>query len=292
MASESEIFKDQAGAGGVWDGSFTQIGDWTVTSTIGEGCDSKVVKGTNQKTGQLAAIKLVNIRELARKENKSLNHIRERITREARILQGLDHPNIVKLYDYYEHDGKIAIVMEFVERGELLSYIGPEGAPETEVRDVFVQILEALEYCHQHQVVHRDLKLENLLVDKNYNIKILDFGFSNFISSDSFRMKTLCGTLMYLAPEIFLGKQYNGPPVDVWALGVILYAMLTGRFPFADTPQLPRDVVNGNYVIPHKISKDARKLLRGMLCLKPEKRLTIAEILEHPWIKASEKRKK
>ena len=135
------------------------------------------------------------------------------------------------------------------------------------------------------QVVHRDLKLENLLVDKNYNIKILDFGFSNFISSETFRMKvffffffssssppppfffffffffdisspkTLCGTLMYLAPEIFLGKQYSGPPVDVWALGVILYAMLTGRFPFADSPQLPRDVVNGNYVIPHKVSK-------------------------------------
>lgn len=99
---------------------------------------------------------MVNIRELARKENKSLNHIRERVTREARILQGLDHPNIVKLYDYYEHDGKIAIVMEFVERGELLSYIGPEGAPENEVRDVFVQILEALEYCHQHQVCYSD----------------------------------------------------------------------------------------------------------------------------------------
>ena len=75
------------------------------------------------------------------------------MTREARILHGLDHPNIVKLYDYFEHDGKIAIVMEFVERGELLSYIGPEGAPENEVRDVFLQILEALNYCHQHQVI-------------------------------------------------------------------------------------------------------------------------------------------
>mmetsp|Transcript_13140 Transcript_13140/g.20233 ORF Transcript_13140/g.20233 Transcript_13140/m.20233 type:complete len:288 (+) Transcript_13140:90-953(+) len=275
-----------------WDGNFEVICDWKVISTVGEGCDSKVVKAIHQNNGTTAAIKLINIRELARKENKSLAHIRERVTREARILHGLDHPNIVKLYDYFEHDGKIAIVMEFVERGELLSYIGPEGAPENEVRDVFLQILEALNYCHQHQVVHRDLKLENLLVDKNYNIKILDFGFSNFISSESFRMKTLCGTLMYLAPEIFLGKQYNGPPVDVWALGVILYAMLTGRFPFADTPQLPRDVVNGNYVIPHKVSKDARKLLRGMLCLKPEKRLTIPEILEGSWMKSAKKAKK
>mmetsp|Transcript_18110 Transcript_18110/g.51079 ORF Transcript_18110/g.51079 Transcript_18110/m.51079 type:complete len:282 (-) Transcript_18110:14-859(-) len=263
-----------------------KVGNWIIDSFIGSGCDSAVYKAHHETSSEEAAIKVVDIRELAKKEGKPLSKIRERVTREVKILHALDHPYIVKLYDFYEKDGILAIVMEFVSRGELLSYIGPKGGPENEVRNVFKQLLEAVQYCHDHNVIHRDLKLENLLVDKNYNLKVMDFGFANFSATKTMRMKTLCGTLMYLAPEIFLGKQYQGPPVDVWAMGVILYAMVTGRFPFADTPELPRDVVKGNFRIPSKLSKDLRKLLAGMLSLDPNKRATIKDIWESSWMQA------
>tara|TARA_R110002050_G_scaffold232286_4_gene368030 strand:+ start:350 stop:790 length:441 start_codon:yes stop_codon:yes gene_type:complete len=138
---------------------------------------------------------MVDIRELAKKEGKQLAQIRERVTREVKILHSLDHPYIVRLIDYYEKDGILAIMMEYVSRGELLSYIGPEGAPEDEVRDVFAQLLEAVEYCHNHQVIHRDLKLENVLVDANYNVKVMDFGFANFSVSKQTRMKVTANNL-------------------------------------------------------------------------------------------------
>ncbi|KAG8519004.1 Serine/threonine-protein kinase SIK2, partial [Galemys pyrenaicus] len=156
---------------------------------------------------------------------------------------------------------------------------------ECEARRKFWQILSAVDYCHERKVVHRDLKAENLLLDNNMNIKIADFGFGNFFKSGEL-LATWCGSPPYAAPEVFEGQQYEGPQLDIWSMGVVLYVLVCGALPF-DGPTLPilrQRVLEGRFRIPYFMSEDCEHLIRRMLVLDPSKRLTIAQIKEHKWM--------
>ena len=142
-------------------------------------------------------------------------------------------------------------------------------------------------YLHGMHITHRDIKLENVLLDGARNTKLVDFGFS--VCSHHKRLKVFCGTPSYMAPEIVLRREYFGPPVDIWSLGVLLYALLCGRFPFSASnyPSLYRKIARGRFQMPEYLSHSVRDLLTGMLCLDPMKRYTVAQIKRHPWCNAA-----
>ncbi|XP_010115281.1 PREDICTED: serine/threonine-protein kinase SIK2, partial [Chlamydotis macqueenii] len=210
----------------------------------------------------------------------------EKIYREVQIMKMLDHPHIIKLYQVMETKSMLYLVTEFAKNGEIFDYLASHGRlSESEARRKFWQILSAVEYCHGRKIVHRDLKAENLLLDNNMNIKIADFGFGNFYKSGE-PLTTWCGSPPYAAPEVFEGQQYEGPQLDIWSMGVVLYVLVCGALPF-DGPTLPilrQRVLEGRFRIPYFMSEECEHLIRRMLVLDPSKRLTIAQIKEHKWM--------
>ncbi|XP_025896773.1 serine/threonine-protein kinase SIK2 [Nothoprocta perdicaria] len=201
-------------------------------------------------------------------------------------MKMLDHPHIIKLYQVMETKSMLYLVTEFAKNGEIFDYLASHGRlSESEARRKFWQILSAVEYCHGRKIVHRDLKAENLLLDNNMNIKIADFGFGNFYKSGE-PLTTWCGSPPYAAPEVFEGQQYEGPQLDIWSMGVVLYVLVCGALPF-DGPTLPilrQRVLEGRFRIPYFMSEECEHLIRRMLVLDPSKRLTIAQIKEHKWM--------
>ncbi|XP_019342748.1 serine/threonine-protein kinase SIK1 isoform X2 [Alligator mississippiensis] len=200
----------------------------------------------------------------------------------------LNHPHIIKLYQVMETKDMLYIVTEFAKNGEMFDHLTSNGhLSESEARKKFWQILSAVEYCHSHHIVHRDLKTENLLLDANMNIKLADFGFGNFYKSGE-PLSTWCGSPPYAAPEVFEGKEYEGPHLDIWSLGVVLYVLVCGSLPF-DGPNLPtlrQRVLEGRFRIPYFMSQDCETLIRRMLVVDPTKRITIAQIKQHKWMQA------
>ncbi|XP_043356937.1 serine/threonine-protein kinase SIK2 isoform X4 [Dermochelys coriacea] len=185
-----------------------------------------------------------------------------------------------------ETKSMLYLVTEYAKNGEIFDYLANHGRlSEPEARRKFWQILSAVEYCHSRKIVHRDLKAENLLLDNNMNIKIADFGFGNFYKSGE-PLTTWCGSPPYAAPEVFEGQQYEGPQLDIWSMGVVLYVLVCGALPF-DGPTLPilrQRVLEGRFRIPYFMSEECEHLIRRMLVLDPSKRLTIAQIKEHKWM--------
>ena len=176
--------------------------------------------------------------------------------------------------------------MEFASGGEVFDYLVAHGRmKEKEARAKFRQIVSAVEYLHQMHIVHRDLKAENLLLDADMNIKIADFGFSNeFVPGN--KLDTFCGSPPYAAPELFQGKKYDGPEVDVWSLGVILYTLVSGSLPFdgQNLKELRERVLRGKYRIPFYMSTDCENLLKKFLVLNPTKRSSLEAIMRDKWM--------
>ncbi|XP_004681624.1 PREDICTED: MAP/microtubule affinity-regulating kinase 3 isoform X4 [Condylura cristata] len=200
----------------------------------------------------------------------------------------LNHPNIVKLFEVIETDKTLYLIMEYASGGEVFDYLVAHGRmKEKEARAKFRQIVSAVQYCHQKRIVHRDLKAENLLLDADMNIKIADFGFSNEFTVGS-KLDTFCGSPPYAAPELFQGKKYDGPEVDVWSLGVILYTLVSGSLPFdgQNLKELRERVLRGKYRIPFYMSTDCENLLKRFLVLNPIKRGTLEQIMEDRWVNA------
>ncbi len=172
----------------------------------------------------------------------------------------MNHPNIVKIFEAFETEHHVYLVMEYVAGGSLHSYLKERSnrrLDEEEAKRIFKQILTALQYCHRKSIAHRDIKLENILLDEDKNVKLIDFGFSTCIPNDK-KIKMFCGTPSYMAPEIVAKIEYAGPPADIWASAVLLYALMNGCFPFrgATDKELYRRIQRGTFVLHNQYVTD------------------------------------
>uniref|UniRef100_A0A673I2J3 MAP/microtubule affinity-regulating kinase 3 n=1 Tax=Sinocyclocheilus rhinocerous TaxID=307959 RepID=A0A673I2J3_9TELE len=258
---------------------YPHIGNYRLLKTIGKGNFAKVKLARHVLTSKEVAVKIIDKTQL---NSSSL----QKLFREVRIMKFLNHPNIVKLFEVIETDKTLYLVMEYASGGEVFDYLVAHGRmKEKEARAKFRQIVSAVQYCHQKCIVHRDLKAENLLLDADMNIKIADFGFSNEFTVGN-KLDTFCGSPPYAAPELFQGKKYDGPEVDVWSLGVILYTLVSGSLPFdgQNLKELRERVLRGKYRIPFYMSTDCENLLKKFLILNPTKRGSLEQIMKDRWM--------
>jgi calcium/calmodulin-dependent protein kinase I len=260
-------------------------------TVLGEGASAIVRKGIKRDSGETYAIKIIDKSQMGENELESLYN-------ELKIMSIIDHPNIVRVYEYYECHGVVFIVMELMSGGELFDKIVEyEHYTEKQAAETFRPIVDAVRYCHKLGIVHRDLKPENLLYssnEENAMIKVSDFGFAKFlIPKSKEQLFTACGTPSYVAPEIIESKGYDAK-VDCWSLGVILYVMLCGFPPFYadDNNTLFNMIKTADFEFhsPYwdNVSENAKDLIKKLLVVEPEKRLNTEEILKHPWLTQTE----
>lgn len=258
-----------------------QVGFYEIIRTLGKGNFAVVKLAKHKVTKTQVAIKIID------KTRLNASNL-EKVYREVQIMKLLNHPHIIKLYQVMETKDMLYIVTEYAKNGEMFDHLTSNGRlSEDEARKKFWQILTAVDYCHRHHIVHRDLKTENLLLDVNMNIKLADFGFGNFYNAGE-ALSTWCGSPPYAAPEVFEGKEYEGPQLDIWSLGVVLYVLVCGSLPF-DGPSLPalrQRVTEGRFRIPFFMSQDCENLIRKMLVVDPARRITVAQIKQHRWMLA------
>eukprot|EP01137_Pigoraptor_chileana_P036195 Opistho-2@31370 len=255
------------------------IGNYRLEKTIGKGNFAKVKLAKHVLTGEEVAVKIIEKAEL---NEASL----AKLFREVRIMKLMDHPNIIKLYEVIDTPARLYLVLEYAAGGEVFDFLVAHGKmKEKEARSKFRQIVSAVQYCHAKHVIHRDLKAENLLLDADFNIKIADFGFSNMYTPGN-KLDTFCGSPPYAAPELFQGKKYDGPEVDVWSLGVILYTLVSGSLPFdgQNLKELRERVLRGKYRIPFYMSTECEQLLKKFLQLTPARRATLEQVMDEPWM--------
>lgn len=261
-----------------------RLGEYEVLKNIGEGSFGHVKLAIHTLTGQKVALKYFS---KARIKSMKLG---ARVTREIQYLRLLDHPHIIKIYEVINTTTDIIMVIEFAG-SELFDTLAKHGRlPEETARSIFQQLVSAVAHSHKYKVIHRDLKPENILIDWSGpvpDVKVIDFGLSNVMTDGDF-LRTSCGSPCYACPEVISAKVYAGPEVDVWSIGVILYLMLAGRLPFEDenTQTLMDKICTGRYHMPSSIPPDAAHLIRNCIVVNPIKRLTMPEIMKHPWFLA------
>ncbi|XP_060820291.1 maternal embryonic leucine zipper kinase-like [Bombus pascuorum] len=257
-------------------------GLYDLEKTIGSGGFAKVKLATHIATGEKVAIKIM--------DKTSLGDDLPRVKLEVQALKTLLHQHICRLYQVIETESHYFMIIEYCSGGELFDHIVEKNRlSETESRKFFRQIVSAVAYLHSLGYAHRDLKPENVLLDREENLKLIDFGLcakpKNGIDS---HLQTSCGSPTYAAPELILGKKYLGSEVDIWSMGVLLYALLCGFLPFDDNSieSLYRKILSGKYDEPCWLSNSSRRLIRAMLQTDPKKRITIQELCNHPWVTA------
>jgi hypothetical protein len=209
-----------------------------------------------------------------------------RVVREAAILQLLHHPNVVGLKEFIVHPRHFYLAIEYVSGGQMLDYIISHGRLKERVARKFLrQMVSAVDYCHRNSVVHRDLKIENILISSTGRIKLIDFGLANLYSPRS-HLNTFCGSLYFAAPELLNARPYVGPEVDIWSLGIVLYVLVCGRVPFDDQsmPMLHAKIKRGHVEYPEWLSKECVDLLSRMLVVDPTKRAKMSEVANHAWM--------
>ncbi|XP_028808620.1 CBL-interacting serine/threonine-protein kinase 14-like [Neltuma alba] len=260
------------------------FGKYEIGRFLGVGGFAKVYEAFDVVTKQSVAIKVVSKRRIAEAR------LTAQVQREIAIMHRLNHPNIVKLYEVLATKTKIYFVMECAHGGELYDRILNHGLfDEDHSRRCFQQLISAVQHCHSRGVFHRDLKLDNLLLDQDLNLKVSDFGLS--ATTDQIRpdgmLHTLCGTPAYLTPEMLAKKGYDGEKVDVWQCGVVLYVLTVGSLPFneSNVPTLLRRIYRGQVRIPRCVKPDLKRLIKRMLDPNPKTRISIDEILEDPWFR-------
>ena len=260
---------------------------------IGQGAFGKVNLGLNILTGRIVAIKSFN--------KQIVNQNKEKILYETDLMRRLNHPNITKILEQFETEKYILIILEYINGGNLFTFVKKRRKlPEKTAKFLFKQIIQGIKYIHSNNIVHRDIKLENILIDLNNNIKICDFGIGKIINKNNSILYDQCGTPMYMAPEILLSsknKGYEPFPIDIWSAGIALYIMLSGILPFSVNNEtennfdLQYSIINNEPKIIENISTEAQNLLNRLLDKNPKNRIKINEILNHPWLKNCDENK-
>ena len=254
-------------------------GPYILGEVIGEGNFGTVRLATQIKIGEKLAIKIINKNNIKKKSDIV------RIKKEISILKKIRHKNIIQIYEVMESNQNVYIAMENCEGKELFEYIiKNKRLKELEACRLFRQLINGVDYIHSQGIIHRDLKPENILLDENMDIKISDFGLSTFFSQGEY-LSTPCGTPNYAPPEMLIGQQYDGELSDIWSCGIILYTMLTGSLPCAESKEtiILNKIVSNQYIIPTYLSKGAIDLLSCMLEPDYLKRIKIKDIIKHPW---------
>lgn len=250
---------------------------------LGQGTFGKVYHAKNIASGQSAAIKIID------KEKVLKVGMIDQIKREISIMRLVRHPNVVQLYEVMASKTKIYFAMEYVKGGELFDKVTKGRLKEDLARRYFQQLVGAVDYCHSRGVYHRDLKLENLLLDDQGNLKVSDFGLSALWESrrQDGLLHTMCGTPAYVAPEVIHKKGYDGAKADIWSCGVILFVLLAGYLPFQDPSlmEMYRKITRGEFKCPRWFSPEVRMLLIRVLDPNPSSRISIAKIMDNSWFK-------
>ncbi|OAD00988.1 hypothetical protein MUCCIDRAFT_43146, partial [Mucor lusitanicus CBS 277.49] len=257
------------------------IGDYIFESPLGDGKFSKVMLAHHYATGAKVAIKVINKRA-------HIYRVMSRLVREVALMEVLDHENIVQLYETYETADALYLVMEYVAGYNLEEYLKrlvKGRLDENEARDIFRQVVMAVDHCHSKWVVHRDLKTPNILLTADHRVKIADFGLGNRFGLT--RLKTVCGSMLYYSPEIISARSYVGPEVDSWCLGILLFRMTTGieLFSHAKTPsELKKFILNRHYKFPLYLSPELQATIQKCLSIDRYDRLSLKTFLsQDPW---------
>ncbi|KAL5522651.1 hypothetical protein ACEPAG_8669 [Sanghuangporus baumii] len=274
-----------------------QIGPWILGECVGKGASGRVKVARHYETGQMAAVKILPLENvlssrysLHTRATKAEKH-RNGIDREIIMMKLMDHPNIVRIYDVFEGERDLFLVLEYVNGGELFDYLVNHGRMEPhKALCYFKQIVYGLAYAHAFSVIHRDLKPENILIASLNppHVKIADWGMAAFAPPEHC-LETSCGSPHYASPEIVRGERYSGTSTDIWSCGVILFALMTGRLPFDDKSirALLLKVKSGKFEIPAYVQHEAADLIRRMLVVDVEKRIKMSDILSHPFLQHS-----
>ena len=257
-----------------------QIGNYQLGQEIGSGAFGKVLLGKHITTGEKVAIKILDKIKLSKTPDDY-----QLVKQELSILKIVKHKYIVRLFEILETSRYIFIVMEYCEGGDIMNYIISKGRlSENESLKFFHQLINALFYLHSQSIAHRDVKIDNLLLDSNKDLKLIDFGLSTKYKEDEL-LNQPCGTIVYAAPEVLDYKDYHGMLADVWSCGIVLYGMLSGFLPFGDSDDEinKKMVLSGKIKMPNFFSEGAINLLKHMLDINPLTRFTLDDIMEHPW---------
>ncbi|XP_032959213.1 serine/threonine-protein kinase MARK2-like [Rhinolophus ferrumequinum] len=254
-----------------------RLDDYELLYTIGEGRHGKVKLGRHLPTGTQVAIKIIQRPGVDRDPRRGLQ--------EVRCMLGLRHPNIVQLFEVIDTDKSSFLIMEHASRGDLGGYLATHGRmEESAARRTFRQLVSAVHYCHEKGIIHRDVKPQNVLLDCNMDARLADFSMSTPFNGS--KLSTFCGTPLYTAPELFQRKGYDGPPVDIWSLGVVLYHMVTGTTPFKGKyyMELVTHIMSGIYTVPPYITVELQRLLGKLITRNPADRSSLTEILPDLWL--------
>lgn len=257
------------------------IEDYEYIQVLGQGSFSVVIKARKQADNNFYAIKIIS-------QQYIIDHdLVKQFEREVQIVQQLNHKHIVKLFKMFHDDTQIYLVMEYCANGDLFQYLQSHKiTSENEVKVYFNQIILAISYIHSKGIAHRDLKLQNILVDSENILKLCDFGFAHENSVHDL-LKTYCGSPYFASPEIISNLPYDGLKSDMWSVGVILYYLLVGQLPWKSKNQIQlyNQIQTANYTIPETVSETGACLIKSLMELNPNSRLTASQCLNFPWNK-------
>lgn len=255
------------------------LGDYKLLGKLGNGSFGNVYQAIS-KNGSEVAIKVIPKSKFQSYEDYSA------VTREISIMKSLSHPNIVKFFDSFQSNAEIYIVMEYCRGKNLYDFvIERERLQETESSIIFAQIVNAVNYLHSNNLIHRDLKLSNIIIEDNMHIKLIDFGLCDFYDKNK-PLTTFCGSPSYNPPESYTREPFDGKKADMWSLGVILYELVTGQHPWNifNTQEIESQIKTASYPVPLYLSVFVIDLISRLLQIPPVNRLDPPQVLNHTWI--------